>query len=46
MSNIEEQTVHLYDGRYVYVTGPNMPGNDSGQGRIKSIQKFHDSVPA
>jgi hypothetical protein len=42
MSNIEEQTVQLYSN----VTGPKEPRNESGQGRSKSIQKFHDSVPA
>jgi hypothetical protein len=42
MSNIEEQTVQLYSN----VTGSKEPGNDSGQGRCKSIQKFYDSVPA
>lgn len=42
MSNTEEQTVQLYSN----VTGSKEPGNDSGQGRSKSIQKFYDSVPA
>jgi hypothetical protein len=31
---------------YSNVTGPKESGNDSGQGRSKSIQKFYDSVLA